>query len=196
MNDKEKIAIVGRSGNGKSTIFNLLLRYFDASIGDVLIDGINIKDLTEESLRNNISIIRQSPFLFNMSILDNFKTLSSPCWEHSIICEFSIWCLNCVMKWVGYILSFSFFERYVIYELDGLVDTINAFPCFSLYSKKTKSKVEIWFTLLILASIKYVDNSFEILLNIKPSKLICITKKYFIIFLKKDVKNIDFFKLY
>jgi len=71
----KKIAIVGRSGNGKSTIFNLLLRYFDASIGNVLVDGINIKDLTEESLRNNISIIRQSPFLFNMSILDNFKVV-------------------------------------------------------------------------------------------------------------------------
>ena len=71
----KKIAIVGRSGNGKSTIFNLLLRYFDASIGSVLVDGINIKDLTEESLRNNISIIRQSPFLFNMSILDNFKVV-------------------------------------------------------------------------------------------------------------------------
>lgn len=71
----KKIAIVGRSGNGKSTIFNLLLRYFDASIGKVLVDGINIKDLTEESLRNNISIIRQSPFLFNMSIIDNFKVV-------------------------------------------------------------------------------------------------------------------------
>ena len=69
----KKIAIVGRSGNGKSTIFNLLLRYFDATLGNVLVDGINIKDLTEQSLRNNISIIRQSPFLFNMSILDNFK---------------------------------------------------------------------------------------------------------------------------
>ena len=45
----KKIAIVGRSGNGKSTIFNLLLRYFDASIGSITIDGINIKDLTEES---------------------------------------------------------------------------------------------------------------------------------------------------
>ena len=69
----KKIAIVGRSGNGKSTIFNLLLRYFDASIGTITIDGINIKDLTEESLRGNISIIRQSPFLFNLSILDNFR---------------------------------------------------------------------------------------------------------------------------
>ena len=69
----KKIAIVGRSGNGKSTLFNLLLRYFDSTKGEILIDGINIKDLTEESLRNNISIIRQSPFLFNMSILDNFR---------------------------------------------------------------------------------------------------------------------------
>ena len=69
----KKVAIVGRSGNGKSTIFNLLLRYFDTNEGEILIDGINIKDLTEESLRGNISIIRQSPFLFNVSILDNFK---------------------------------------------------------------------------------------------------------------------------
>ena len=69
----KKIAIVGRSGNGKSTIFNLLLRYFDATKGKILIDGIDIKDLTEDSLRNNLSIIRQSPFLFNMSIMDNFR---------------------------------------------------------------------------------------------------------------------------
>lgn len=69
----KKNAVVGRSGNGKSTIFNLLLRYFDSTCGEILIDGINIKSLSEDSLRNNISIIRQSPFLFNMSILDNFS---------------------------------------------------------------------------------------------------------------------------
>lgn len=69
----KKIAIVGRSGNGKSTIFNLLLRYFDATLGNILIDGVNIKDLSEETLRGNISIIRQAPFLFNLSIMDNFK---------------------------------------------------------------------------------------------------------------------------
>ena len=73
IDSNKKIAIVGKSGNGKSTIFNLLLRYFDSSIGSILIDGINIKDLTEESLRKNISIIRQAPFLFNESILDNFR---------------------------------------------------------------------------------------------------------------------------
>lgn len=69
----KKIAVVGRSGNGKSTIFNLLLRYFDCNSGSITIDGINIKDLTEKSLRDNISIIRQAPFLFNLSIIDNFK---------------------------------------------------------------------------------------------------------------------------
>lgn len=69
----KKIAVVGKSGNGKSTIFNLLLRYFDSTTGKILIDGINIKDLTEKSLRENISIIRQAPFLFNLTILENFK---------------------------------------------------------------------------------------------------------------------------
>ena len=73
INPHKKIAIVGRSGNGKSTLFNLLLRYFDSTHGSITIDGINIKDLTEESLRNNVSIIRQAPFLFNLSIMDNFK---------------------------------------------------------------------------------------------------------------------------
>ena len=69
----KKTAIIGRSGNGKSTLFNLLLRYFDVTKGEILIDNNNINDLTEKSLRNNISVIRQSPFLFNVSILDNFR---------------------------------------------------------------------------------------------------------------------------
>lgn len=69
----KKIAIVGRSGNGKSTLFNLLLRYFDPISGTIFLDGVNINDLTEENLRKNISIIRQTPFLFNLSIFDNFK---------------------------------------------------------------------------------------------------------------------------
>lgn len=69
----KKTAVVGRSGNGKSTIFNLLLRYFDATKGEILIDDVNIKDLSEDSLRKNISVIRQMPFLFNLTIMDNFK---------------------------------------------------------------------------------------------------------------------------
>lgn len=69
----KKIAIVGKSGQGKSTLFNLLTRIFDTNEGEILIDGINIKDLSEEELRKNISIIRQEPFIFNKSIKANFE---------------------------------------------------------------------------------------------------------------------------
>ena len=71
----KKIAIVGASGGGKTTIFNLLTRLFDTDKGSITIDGIDIKELNEKSLRNNISIIRQEPFIFNMSIKDNFRML-------------------------------------------------------------------------------------------------------------------------
>ena len=73
INPHQKIAIVGKSGNGKSTVFNLLLRYFDTKKGLITIDGHNIQNLTEDTLRNTISIIRQAPFLFNCSIEENFK---------------------------------------------------------------------------------------------------------------------------
>ena len=72
----KKIAIVGKSGGGKTTLFNLLLRLFDPVQGDIFIDNINIKDLDEESLRKHISIIRQDPFLFNKTILENFKIVN------------------------------------------------------------------------------------------------------------------------
>lgn len=73
----KKIAIVGRSGQGKSTLFNLITRIFDPIKGEILIDGINIKDISEESLRKNISIIRQEPFIFNRTIKENFKLIDN-----------------------------------------------------------------------------------------------------------------------
>lgn len=72
----KKIAIVGKSGQGKSTIFNLITRIFDTKKGEVLIDNINIKKLTEKSLRENISIIRQEPFIFNKTIRENFLLIN------------------------------------------------------------------------------------------------------------------------
>ena len=69
----KKIAIVGASGQGKSTLFNLMTRLFDASKGEITIDGVNILDISEECLRKNISIIRQDPFIFNRTIMENFK---------------------------------------------------------------------------------------------------------------------------
>jgi ABC-type multidrug transport system fused ATPase/permease subunit len=71
INTKEITAIIGKSGSGKSTIFNLILRMYDSYEGLITIDGIDIKELDEESLRKNISIVHQEPFLFNLSIRNN-----------------------------------------------------------------------------------------------------------------------------
>lgn len=73
----KKIAIVGASGQGKSTIFNLITRIFDPDEGNIYIDGYNIKDLSEKELRKQVSIIRQDPFIFNRSIIDNFKLINN-----------------------------------------------------------------------------------------------------------------------
>ena len=70
---KKKIAIIGKSGQGKSTIFNLLTRVFDPVGGEILLDGVNIKNLREDDLRKQIAIIRQEPFIFNRTIKENFK---------------------------------------------------------------------------------------------------------------------------
>lgn len=71
----KKIAVVGKSGQGKSTLFNLITRIFDCSQGNIYLDDINIKDLSEECLRKNISVIRQEPFLFNRTIMENYKVV-------------------------------------------------------------------------------------------------------------------------
>ena len=72
----KKIAVVGASGQGKSTLFNLITRIFDTTSGEILLDGINIKDLSEDELRKHISIIRQEPFVFNRTIKENFKLIN------------------------------------------------------------------------------------------------------------------------
>ena len=71
--ENETIAFVGKSGSGKTTIFSLLCKLYDINSGNILIDGIDINDLNEESIRNNITIISQNPYIFNMSIKDNLR---------------------------------------------------------------------------------------------------------------------------
>lgn len=73
----ETIAIVGATGAGKSTIINLLNRFYDIHSGAINIDGINIKDYTVETLRSQIAIVLQDVFLFADSILNNI-TLKDP----------------------------------------------------------------------------------------------------------------------
>lgn len=69
-------AFVGTSGSGKSSIFNMILKFFKIEKGNIYIDKTNIDTLTEDSLRDNISVIRQEPFLFNKTIFENFKILN------------------------------------------------------------------------------------------------------------------------
>ena len=69
----ETVAFVGKSGAGKTTIFNLLCKMYDNYKGTITIDGINIKELDKESIRGNITIVSQNPYIFNMSIKDNLK---------------------------------------------------------------------------------------------------------------------------
>ena len=67
------VAFVGQSGSGKSTIANLITRFYHVNKGDILIDGININDLTTSSLRQQLGIVTQDAILFNDSILNNLK---------------------------------------------------------------------------------------------------------------------------
>lgn len=69
----ERVGFVGLSGSGKSTIFNLITKLYPVNEGEILIDGININDISYSSLRSNITYIPQSPYIFNLSILDNLK---------------------------------------------------------------------------------------------------------------------------
>lgn len=67
----EKIGLVGRSGAGKSTLVNLLLRFYDVESGRILIDGQNIADVTQESLRAQIGMVTQDTSLLHRSVRDN-----------------------------------------------------------------------------------------------------------------------------
>ncbi|GAC44114.1 ABC transporter ATP-binding protein [Paenibacillus popilliae] len=69
----ESIALVGHTGSGKSTIISLLSRFYDPTKGRVLVDGIDIRDVTLESLRSQIGIVLQDTFIFSGTIRDNIR---------------------------------------------------------------------------------------------------------------------------
>lgn len=71
INRGESIALVGSSGSGKSSLVNLLPRFFDPSSGDILVDGKSIYDFSLKSLRNNIALVSQDVFLFSDTIENN-----------------------------------------------------------------------------------------------------------------------------
>jgi len=73
LNPGEKLALVGSSGAGKSTIAKLLFRFYDTTTGEIRIDDQNIKDITQNSLRSAIGVVPQDTVLFNTSIIENVR---------------------------------------------------------------------------------------------------------------------------
>lgn len=69
----ETIAVVGPSGGGKSTLCQLIPRFYDVSGGSIRIDGSDVRDVTQESLRQNVGVVQQEVFLFAASILENIR---------------------------------------------------------------------------------------------------------------------------
>ena len=69
----KKIAIVGPTGSGKTTLVKLLMRFYDVNSGNILIDGINIKDVERTSLRKNIGMVLQDTWLYSGTIMENIR---------------------------------------------------------------------------------------------------------------------------
>lgn len=94
INSGEMIGIVGKSGAGKTTIFNLLCKMYSVKSGEIFIENENIEELDEESIRGNITIISQSPYIFNLSIRDNLKLVKENLTEEEMVEACRIACLD------------------------------------------------------------------------------------------------------
>lgn len=73
----QTVAIIGRTGSGKTTIINLLSRMLETTAGDIILDGVSIKDIEKRHLRKNMGIVLQEPFLFSKTVYDNIA-ISNP----------------------------------------------------------------------------------------------------------------------
>lgn len=90
----ETVALVGKSGSGKTTVLNLISRLYDAFGGRVLIDGINVKDLDRDSLRGCMSVVTQAPYIFRMSIRDNLRIAKPDMTEEEMRHAVKLACLD------------------------------------------------------------------------------------------------------
>lgn len=88
------VAFVGKSGAGKSTIFNLISKLYNPESGNIYLDEYNIKDLDRDSIRGNLSIISQNPYIYNMSIRENLKVIKSNATKKEIETACKMACLH------------------------------------------------------------------------------------------------------
>ena len=69
----KKVIVIGCPGSGKTTVVNLLMRFYPVDKGEILVDGVNIQDIKRDSLRENIAIVLQDTVLFSNTIENNIK---------------------------------------------------------------------------------------------------------------------------
>lgn len=98
VNANETVAFVGKSGSGKSTIFNLLCKMYEIDKGTISIDGVNINELDRETIRSNITIINQNPYIFNLSIKDNLRLVKEDLTEEEMVKACKLACLHDFIK--------------------------------------------------------------------------------------------------
>ncbi|HAH34155.1 MAG TPA: antibiotic ABC transporter ATP-binding protein, partial [Flavobacteriaceae bacterium] len=84
------VALVGQSGSGKSTIANLVTRFYDVNTGVITIDGIDIKDMTQNSLRGLLGLVTQDSILFNDTIRENLRIGKENATDQEIIAALKI----------------------------------------------------------------------------------------------------------
>lgn len=94
VNANETVAFVGKSGAGKTTIFNLLCKMYDVNKGKIMIDGVDIAKLDKDSIRGNITVISQSPYIFNVSIKDNLKLVKRDMTDDEMVEACKMACLD------------------------------------------------------------------------------------------------------
>ena len=94
INSGKTYGIVGMSGSGKTTIFNLVCKLYSINKGNIYIDGVDIEELDEKSIRENITIINQTPYIFNMSINDNLRLVKKDVTDKEIVEACKIACLD------------------------------------------------------------------------------------------------------
>ncbi len=90
----ETIGLVGKSGCGKSTTFNLITKLYEATGGRVLLDGTDIRELTRSSIRGNITVVTQNPYIFRMSVRDNLKIVKEDMTDEEMVEACRLACID------------------------------------------------------------------------------------------------------
>jgi ABC-type multidrug transport system fused ATPase/permease subunit len=94
INANETVAFVGKSGVGKTTIFSLITKLYNVDSGSITIDSVDINELDCESIRGNISIITQNPYIFNFSVKDNLSLVKEDMTDKEMIAACKLACIH------------------------------------------------------------------------------------------------------